>query len=255
MMTGEPLAFIRDIVKAHGGESYWNSLDALEAEVSVCGFLFTAKHRPVLNHVRVRASAREPRFTFHDFPLKGQTGELIGDEEVLIQDAEGNVLSRRVHPRSAFFGLRRELWWDDLDFIYFGGYAMWNYLSIPFLFLQPGFRFEMPGPLPGRQKPWQRLRVSFPENIPTHCETQDFYFDEHLHLCRMDYTAAVIGRWASAAHLCGEYKMFGKIQAPTRRRVRPLVFGTRVLPWPVLVAIDIHHIRPVALVSAPVADL
>ena len=38
-------------------------------------------------------------------------------------------------PRAAFRSLRRQLYWDDLDFIYFGGYATWNCLLTPFLFL------------------------------------------------------------------------------------------------------------------------
>jgi hypothetical protein len=245
MRTTDPIKLVKEIIEAHGGESYWNSLDGLDVEISVSGFLFTAKHRPFLDHVRVRASAKEPRFTFHDFPRKGLTGEMIGDEEVIIKDADGRVLDRRKQPRAAFSNLRRQLYWDDLDFIYFGGYATWNYLTAPFLFLRPGFTFEMLDPLPGEFSHWQRLRVRFPADIPTHSETQEFYFDEDLHLRRLDYEATVIGRWAHAAHLCEEYRVFGGLQAPTRRRVRPLMLGTKPLPWPVLVALDIHDIHPV----------
>lgn len=54
----------------------------------------------------------------------------------------------------------------------------------------------------------------------------------------------VVGGWARAAHLCDEYRDFGGFKAPTRRRVRPLLFGDRPLPGPTLVEIEIHGILP-----------
>ncbi len=41
---------IKKIIDAHGGEDFWNGLEALEAEISAAGLLFTFKRRPVLNH-------------------------------------------------------------------------------------------------------------------------------------------------------------------------------------------------------------
>jgi hypothetical protein len=36
------------------------------------------------------------------------------------------------------------------------------------------------------------------------------------------------------------------LMAPTRRRVRPILFGAHPLPGPILVALDIHNILPVS---------
>jgi hypothetical protein len=72
---------------------------------------------------------------------------------------------------------------------------------------------------------------------------QTFYFDENRHLRRLDYTAEVVGRWAHAAHFCEDYRDFNGFKAPTRRTVRPLVWGGMTLPGPTLVAIEIHDIR------------
>jgi hypothetical protein len=88
-----------------------------------------------------------------------------------------------------------------------------------------------------------RLRVTFPSALPTHCATQDFFFDEQHRLRRLDYVAEVVGGWARAAHLCEEYRDFDGFRAPTRRRVFPLLAGDRPFPFPTLVAIDIHAIR------------
>jgi hypothetical protein len=167
-----PHQFVKEVIEAHGGEGYWNRLEALDGEISASGFLFSAKHRPCLKHVRVRAYTREPRFVFFDFPDSGLTSEFIGDEEVNIKDGNARVIARREHPRSAFRGLRRLFLWDDLDFIYFGGYATWNYLVAPFLFLRPGFEFELLAPFEVDSASWSRLQVTFPRDIPTHSRTQ-----------------------------------------------------------------------------------
>lgn len=177
---------LKKVIAAHGGEEYWNSLEAIEATISVWGLLFKMKRIPVLNRIRVRALIREPRFTFFDFPRSGLTGEFIGDEEVYIANSDGKIVERRVNPRLAFRKLRRLLYWDSLDFVYFGGYATWNYFVTPFLFLRDGFTFEELEPVQGYLT---RLRVTFPQDIPTHCRTQTFYFDEHGFLRRLDYTA------------------------------------------------------------------
>lgn len=232
---------VREAIEAHGGATRWRGLAALEAEISAWGLLFTLKRQPVLDHVRVRASTREPRFAFLNVP-PGRSSELLGEEEVRIVEADGSVSARRAQPRAAFRGLRRQLYWDRLDFTYFGGYATWNYLTTPFLFLRPGFAFETLQPLPGTPAGWARLRVAFPPDVPTHSRIQEFTFDEQRLLRRLDYVAEVVGGWARAAHLCGAYRNFGGLRAPTRRRVRPLPFGSKPLPGPTLVAIEIHDI-------------
>ena len=240
-----PTDLIREVIDAHGGEALWNSIEALDAVISASGFLFKAKRRPVLDRVHMRAFAHGPRFTFFDFPREGFTGELIGNGEVNIKDSGGKVTAVRHNPRESFTRISRQFAWDDLDFIYFGGYATWNYLTAPFLFLREGFKFEMLNPFQTAHESWLRLKVKFPQDIPTHSETQIFYFDEHLLLRRLDYTARVVGPWAHAAHLCGDYRDFGGIKMPVRRRVYPLLIGSRPLPWPTLVSLDIHDIKPV----------
>jgi hypothetical protein len=241
---------VEKIVDAHGGAEYWNSLDAFEAEISAWGFLFTMKRVPVLNRVRVRASTREPRFTFFDFPAAGQDGEFVGKEEVRITGSDGKTIARRVQPRSAFRGLRHWFVWDSLDFIYFGGYATWNYFTTPFLFLRDGFELEEMEPVQGTYGRWSRLRVTFPDDLPCHCRTQIFYFDENWLLRRLDYTAEVVGNWAHAAHFCEDYREFGGLKVPTRRWVKPLL-GSKILPGPTLVAIVIHDMRPIVASSNP----
>jgi hypothetical protein len=239
---------IDGVIAAHGGADFWRGLGGLDIRLSASGFLFAAKGRPVLRHARMWASTTEPRFVFHDYPRPGWRGELIGDAEVRILDPEGRVMASRARPREAFRGLRRQFRWDELDFLYFGGYATWNYLVTPFIFLRPGFSFELLPPVRGPQGEIARLRATFPPDLPTHSRTQVFYFDEQRLLTRLDYTAEVVGGWARAAHLCENYRDFGgpggTLRAPTRRRVWPLFIGDRPMPFPNLVALDIDDISP-----------
>lgn len=249
MIAANAMQAIHKAIEAHGGMDYWNSLWALEAEISASGFLFTVKRRPVLRHVHMRAVTNEPRFTFFDFPKPGQTAELIGNDEVRILDSGGSIVAWRENPRAAFRGISRLLIWDDLDFIYFAGYATWNYLTAPFLLARKGFLIEALETLQGALGQFTRLQVTFSDDVPTHSRRQIFYFDDQRLLRRLDYTAEVVGGWAHAAHLCDEYRSFDKLKAPTRRRVLPLPFGNRPLPGPTLIQLEVHNIRPVPTYS------
>jgi hypothetical protein len=74
---------------------------------------------------------------------------------VWIESRDGEVIAERHDPR-AVFGGRRNLWWDDLDLLYFGGYALWGYLCAPFIFTRDGFEIE-------DEEPW---REGSPVPIP-----------------------------------------------------------------------------------------
>jgi hypothetical protein len=232
---------LANVIAAHGGAGLWQRLVAIEAVLSVDGLLFTAKRVPPLKQVRVMASTTAPRFTFFDYPNRGQRGEWFGEEEVRIVADDGTILAQRKHPRAAFGGLRRELWWDELDFLFFASYATWNYLSTPFLFLRPGFEF---GLLAASPDGVIRVEALFPPEVPSHCRRQVFHFSPTGDLLRLDYTAEVVGRWAKAAHICEDYRDFDGLRVPTRRRVRPLFGLQNPLPFPTLVAIDLHELRP-----------
>jgi hypothetical protein len=87
---------------AVGGVERWDRLEAIEAELSVNGFLFAAKHRPALVHGRVRAEVHAAKFTFFDYGGAGRRGIWEGDE-VRIEDRDGQVLARRTGARTGRF--------------------------------------------------------------------------------------------------------------------------------------------------------
>ena len=231
-------AVIDRAIAMAGGEPRWQGVRAVEAVLSVDGFLFTTKRVRPLRQVRVSAAAGEERLTLFDWPQPGWRGEWYGQRAVAIIDPEGEVVHRRSDPRCGFRSWRRQLWWDECDFLYFAGYALWNYLLTPFLFLRPGFRFAS---LPAAGA-CERIRVTFPPGLPTHCRTQTFHVAANGDIERIDYTAEVVGFWARAVHRCGDCRTFAGLRMPTRRRVLPGFGLPQPLPGPTLVAIDIHDL-------------
>ncbi|WP_059018932.1 hypothetical protein [Mycobacterium sp. M26] len=232
---------IHDILDAHGGLEYWNSLSAIDIEMSAWGFLFTAKRVAPQRHARLTVDTRAPHVVLHDYPAQGRRAVLHGGVRVEILDAAGAVVESRDNPRDAFRS-GRVLRWDAIDFAYFCGYAMWNYLSLPFLLVAPGVAVDTsPEPTPAG---CTRYRVRYPPEVPTHSQVQDLHFDNSGRLLRHDYTAEVVGSWAKAAHMCRDYRQFGGLWLPTTRRVYPRGPLNRPLPLPTLVAIDIHSATP-----------
>lgn len=241
-MTADTPAVVSRILDAHGGLGYWQSLAAVEVEMSAWGFLFRAKRIRPQHHALVTVDTNDPRVVMKDFPTPGCTTALLGTHRVETRDASGKVLRYRDNPRRAFGPGRRSLYWDDLDFAYFSGYAMWTYLTLPFLLLRRGVTIA-----DCKQSPDGStiLTVGFPDYLPTHSPVQTLHFDPAGRLVRHDYTAEVVGSWARAAHLCGDYRRFGGLWMPTRRRVYPRGPSGQPLPLPLLVGIDIHDARPI----------
>ena len=230
---------LESIIDAHGGMDYWSTLTHIDVDMSVRGLLFRSKRVRPLNHVRLTVDTRSPHTVLHDFPRPGRRAVLHGPRLVEIRDASGALVEARTDPRGAFADPRRRRHWDALDFTYFCGYAMWCYLTLPFLLRHPGVLVAKSAGPGGT-----RMAVTFPEDIPTHSRTQELHFDVTGRLVRHDYTAEVVGSWARAVHLCRDYRRFGDLWLPTSRRVYPKGPMNRPLPAPTLVAIDIHNAWP-----------
>jgi len=69
---------------------------------------------------------------------------------VAIEKIDGTVVNERFNPAQHAEGKALDAPWDALDRAYFNGYALWTYLTTPFLFAMPGFSvFEIK---PGKNK-------------------------------------------------------------------------------------------------------
>jgi hypothetical protein len=186
-------------------------------------------------------STREPQAVLSPYPGEGRRGVFEGDR-VRIETTDGEVLEERTNPRAAFGG-RRNLWWDDLDLLYFASYALWGYVTAPFLFVREGFVVEDEEPWREGGETWEGIRVTFPPDIPAHSQQQSYWFGPDGLIRRNDYTAEVFGPWAKAAHYCWDYRDFGGFMVPTRRAAMPRGPGRRPMRAITLVSIAIDDIR------------
>jgi hypothetical protein len=229
-------------VEAHGGLQRWKQLSTLTAHASIGGGLWHFKGMPdVFSDTNITANLHRQHVQYSPFRKAGQHSVYEPVGTAILAD-NGAVLEERKSPRMAFGGHHLMTPWDDHHLIYFSGYAMWTYLTAPFLFMEPGFVSEELEPWLEGGEEWRRLKVTFPESVQSHCEEQTFYFDSRGLLQRHDYSVDVIGG-SSSANYATDHKEFGGIVFPTKRRVYARGPDNRPLLDRIAVAIDFHDVN------------
>ncbi|MET0704421.1 MAG: hypothetical protein ABWY93_32625 [Mycobacterium sp.] len=232
-------------VHTAGGHDLWNTVTALNVDLSIGGPIWAAKGWPVgvIFRQTVTLDTRRQHITFAPFtrPDRNTTFDGATDTVTSTRTADGHVVDTLSPARPSFRGMLRNSVWDAAHLGYFLGYACWNYFTAPFLFTQPGVRTTELTPWREAGQTWRRLAVDFPPSITTHSPHQVFYFDTFGVQRRMDYITEVNG-----STLVGQYssrhERFGGLLVATRRRVfRRNPDNTVNLNLP-SITLDIHHV-------------
>ena len=235
---------IEEVIEAHGGRRRWQSLDTIEASFSSGGLAFSLHLQPLaLRGLRVFLKPHARHLVLRGYCRKDWSG-VWTPTHVRILDGNGSLVAERHNPRAFFSRIGRQFRWDKLDLLYFAGYALWNYLSFPFILEEPGVTVIESESVEGEAS--GRLVARFDDDVPTHSKFQTFHVDKSGLLNRHDYTADVIGRWAKAANFCLATEWVDGLRFYTRRRVYPRVGVQTVLPFPTLIWIEIDDIRLVS---------
>ncbi|WP_374771892.1 hypothetical protein OG756_40410 [Streptomyces sp. NBC_01310] len=232
------------VIAAHGGLERYRQYHSAEVRFRSGGALWALKGQSgVLDSSTVRVDLDRQHASHRPFTGPGLHSSFTA-ERVAVETDDGQVLAERLDPRSSFAGHTLETPWDELHLAYFAGYAMWTYLTSPFTFASPGFTAEeLPlAPATEEGEVWRRLKVTFPAEIATHAPEQIFHFDQTGLLRRHDYTAEVLNA-GPAAHYVSDYKEFGGIMVPTKRRVYPVGQDGAPIRDIELVTIDIDHVE------------
>ena len=185
---------------------------------------------------------RRQHAVFTPWAAPGQTLTFdTGPERVTLQTADGQAIDSRTSPRSSYAGDDPSSPWDVLQVGYFLSYAMWNYLTIPFLLTYPGVQAREISPWQEDGQTWRGLHATFPASITTHSAEQVFYFGADGLLRRLDYTVEV-NAGVRVAHYTEGYKTFDGLAFPTRRRVYRRNPGSTPDRSLAAITLDIHDI-------------
>src|SRR5262245_16648027 len=205
------------VLDAHGGLERWHSYNTVDATIVSGGGFFALKG--VLqdaNPRRMTVWLHEERSSVTPYGAADQRTMFTSDR-IAIEKLDGTVVAERRAPRTSFAGHQVSTAWGPLHRAYFNGYALWTYLTTPFLLAMDGVRIEEADCWREGPETWRVLRAHFPDSIETHCPIQDFFFGEDLLLRRHDYNLDVAGGFA-AAQLISDYTEANGIKLPTKRR-------------------------------------
>jgi hypothetical protein len=229
------------VIESHGGMNRWKSYEKVEAVFTIGGGLYKLKGRPIdPSPRRVTAWLREERTSFSSYGAPDQR-LVFTPERISLDRLDGKVVTERRTPRESFAGHQFNTPWDELQRAYFSGYAMWTYLTTPFLLAMDGVVVEEIEPWSEGAETWRVLRAYFPNSIETHNQIQDFFFGEDLMLKRQDYSLNVAGGQATA-QLITNYVQGNGVRMPSIRRAYGRGPDRLPIPEMLLVSIDISAV-------------
>jgi len=232
---------LEKVLAVHGGQDNWRHVTTIDFRLTLRGRALEVKQQPNgLRDVLVKIDTRHPRTLISPFPAPGSRGVFDGGR-VRIENSAGARMLELDEPRRSFAGYQPHTPWNESQFLYFIGYALHNYMTMPFLLAQDGIRCEEVAPHEEHGERWQVLKATFPSNMHVHCREQKFYFNDAGYLMRNDYAPDVSG--GSAAHYTFDHNSFDGFVFPTHRRV---VFretnGRTHLAGPSIFRLDIESV-------------
>ena len=208
------------VLGAHGGLERFYKVAKFNLTVSVGGLLWIRMGYPAHRIVEITVETKHPKATFHNLDGDESNAEVSWiwtPQAVWKESVDGTVIEKRDMPRKSFENLTADSQWDHMHLLYFSGYAVWNYMMAPFYFTWPGFLSrELEGHVEANQT-WGVLEVTYPDDFPAHCKTQNYYFDEAHRLRRIDY-AAEVTKGGPAAHCCYDQRDVDGLLYPMLRR-------------------------------------
>jgi hypothetical protein len=225
------------VLEAHGGLDHWRQFNQVRATIVTGGGLWAIKGQPQDPVPRRMTVALDREWaSLRPFGADDQQTAFT-PKRVAIEKLDGTVVSERFNPRESFAGHEFETPWDPLQRAYFNGYALWTYLTTPFLLTMDGVSVREIASVDDDGQTWVGLQAQFSSDIATHSSLQEFYFgDDHL-LRRHDYRVDVAGSFPAVQYMHGIVEADG-IKMPAKRRAYRADANGNALPDQLMVAID-----------------
>ena len=230
------------VLKAHGGLDRWHEFSHVRASLVTGGKLWEIKG------LVQDPSPRQMTVALHHewasvapYGTPDQKTDFTPDR-IAIEKLDGQVVAERNDPRASFATHELTTPWDPLHRAYFNGYAMWTYLTTPFLLAIPGVSVSEIAPVQQKGETWAGLQAHFPAEIATHSPVQEFYFGHDGLLRRHDYRVDVAGGFAALQYVDDIVDADG-IRLPTKRRAYRADAEGRPILDQLMVSIDLSNIQ------------
>jgi hypothetical protein len=165
---------------AYGGLSLWRKLKGVVLQIdSLGGPLLVAKGlgRTFLPPTIVTVDPLHWRVEFHDFPHAGEKA-IFSRGRVQFLNRAGAFALDRPRYRESFSRIKKYRRWSQSDAVYFFGYALSTYLSIPFLLSEHATYVQ-------EWKHGIRVAARFPQDLDTHSSDQVFWMIVKVFSCDM----------------------------------------------------------------------
>src|SRR6202165_123271 len=238
-MTTDLLTAVLD---AHGGLDRWRQYSRVEASIVSGGLMFELKGQPQdPTPRRMTAALGREWSSVQPFGADDQRTDFTPDR-IAIEKLDGDLVAERDHPRDSFAGHVLTTPWDPLQRAYFNGYALWTYLTSPFLLALPGFTVRQLGPVERHGVTLAALQVQIPPDFASHSTLQEFYFGPDLLLARHDYRVDVVGGF-SAIQYVSDFVGADGIQLPSKRRAYRCDEDGKPILEELMVSIDLSDVH------------
>jgi hypothetical protein len=217
------------VLEAHGGLARWREFSTIEATIVSGGKLWELKGQPQdPTPRRMTVALHREWASLQPFGGPDQKTDFT-PARIAVETLDGRVVSERTSPRESFAGHELTTPWDPLRRAYFNGYALWTYLTTPFLMAMPGVTVTELEPVEDQGRRWAGLQAHFPTALASHCPAQEFYVDSDYLLCRHDYRVDVAGGFPAIQYVYDLVQADGFV-FPSKRRAYRCDSAGRVLP-------------------------
>jgi hypothetical protein len=236
---------VKSTIEAHGGLEQWNKVRQVSADLAVSGPSF--KQRGPVGEAfaalptRVVVNTREQKTIFEPFVAPGQKG-IYQPYRATVESSDGTVIEKLESPRDTLKNKVPGTPWTATELLYFLGYSLWMYFTLPYSFLADGVRCEEAEPWEEAGEKWRALKVTYPASYPSHSTEQIHYFDDQGLMRRQDYTVDVRQHLA-AAHYLHDHRKFDGFVFPTKRRIFALGADRKPLRDRLLISADLDDFK------------
>ncbi|MBY0291010.1 MAG: hypothetical protein K2X52_28300 [Mycobacteriaceae bacterium] len=233
-----PTDLLARALDAHGGLDVWRRFSRVEATIVSGGLIFEMKGQPQdPTPRRMTAALQHEWASVQPFGADNQKTDFT-PERIAIETLDGAVVAELMSPEASFKGDDLHTPWNPLQRAYFNGYALWTYLTSPFLLALPGFTVRELDPIEDDGRTLTGLQVTFPAGFVSHSTHQEFYFGPDLLLARHDYRVETAGSFSAIQYISDYVKADG-VMMPTKRRAYRCGDDGRPLFDQLMVSIDL----------------